>query len=225
MRARHCDAAVWQEGGLQGRGCDWYTFRSFGQQPRISADRHRCSGLVFSLILTIAHIFALLSGPVAKLFSSRWIKVVAKRSQFVCAELWMIVPPIFVCLIIAVTLLVPREPTQSRSAVPSRRAQSMISSDSSGQAALLRRVHRSLPSDQVFTVILRIRHYTSPERGSVLLTTTATGDPVVHSGGRLSIRPGIWPVVAKVRRDGASPLSALCSRLRVRWDSLPSFTT
>ena len=80
------------------------------------------SGLVFSLcILTIAHIFALLSGPVAKLFSkpldqSLW----PNGFEFVCAELWMIVPPIFVCLIIAVTLLVPREPTQSRSAVPSR---------------------------------------------------------------------------------------------------------
>jgi hypothetical protein len=80
------------------------------------------SGLVFSLcIQTIAHIFALLSGPVAKLFSkpldqSLW----PNGLEFVCAELWMIVPPIFVCLIIAVTLLVPREPTQSRSAVPSR---------------------------------------------------------------------------------------------------------
>ena len=72
------------------------------------------SGLVFSLcIQTIAHIFALLSGPVAKLFSkpldqSLW----PNGLEFVCAELWMIVPPIFVCLIIAVTLLVPREPTQ-----------------------------------------------------------------------------------------------------------------
>jgi hypothetical protein len=75
------------------------------------------SGLVFSLcILTIAHILALLSGPVAILFSkpldqSLW----PNGLEFVCDELWMIVPPIFVCLIIAVTFLVPREAAQSRS--------------------------------------------------------------------------------------------------------------
>jgi hypothetical protein len=80
------------------------------------------SGLVFSLcILTMAHIFALLSGPVASLFSkpldqSLW----PNGLRFVGDELWMIVPPIFVCLIIAVTFLVPREPAQPRAATPSR---------------------------------------------------------------------------------------------------------
>ena len=82
------------------------------QQPRYLLTGIAASGLVFSLcILTMAHIFALLSGPVASLFSkpldqSLW----PNGLRFVGDELWMIVPPIFVCLIIAVTFLVPASP-------------------------------------------------------------------------------------------------------------------
>jgi hypothetical protein len=80
------------------------------------------SGMVFSLcILTTAHIFALLAGPVARLFSksldqSLW----PSNLEYVGDELWTIVPPIFVCLIIAVTFLVPREPAKSRNPTPLR---------------------------------------------------------------------------------------------------------
>jgi hypothetical protein len=79
------------------------------------------SGIVFSLcILTMAHIFALLAVP-ARLFSkpldeSLW----PNGLDYVGDELWTIAPPIFVCLIVAVTVLVPREPAQSRAPAPSR---------------------------------------------------------------------------------------------------------
>jgi hypothetical protein len=80
------------------------------------------SGMVFSLcILTMTHIFVLLAGPVARLFSkpldqSLW----PNGLGYVGDELWTIVPPIFVCLIIAVTFLVPREPAQSRAPAPAQ---------------------------------------------------------------------------------------------------------
>ena len=69
------------------------------------------SGMVFSLcILTIAHIFVLLAAPVAHLFTkpldqSLWPTTLG----YVGDELWTMVPPVFVCLIISVTFLVPRE--------------------------------------------------------------------------------------------------------------------
>jgi hypothetical protein len=79
------------------------------------------SGIVFSLcILTIAHIFALLAGPVAVLFSKPLDQSLWPNSlEYVGDELWTMVPPIFVCLVIAVTFLVPREPTQSQTPAPS----------------------------------------------------------------------------------------------------------
>jgi hypothetical protein len=74
------------------------------------------SGMLFSVcILTTAHAFALLAGPVARLFGksvdqSLW----PSNLDNVGSELWTIVPPIFVCLMMAVSLLVPREPAQQR---------------------------------------------------------------------------------------------------------------
>ena len=77
------------------------------------------SGIVFFVaILTIAHLFALLAGPVARMFakpptraygraiSTMW----ATSSRRRCRRL-------FVCLIIAVTFLAPRERSQSRTPV------------------------------------------------------------------------------------------------------------
>jgi len=69
------------------------------------------SGMMFSLcILTTAHIFVLLAAPVAHLFTkpldqSLWPTTLG----YVGDELWTMVPPVFVCLIISVTFLVPRE--------------------------------------------------------------------------------------------------------------------
>jgi hypothetical protein len=74
------------------------------------------SGIVFFVaILTIAHLFALLAGPVARMFAkpldqSLW----PSNLDYVGDELSSMVPPIFVCLIIAVTFLAPRERAQSR---------------------------------------------------------------------------------------------------------------
>jgi hypothetical protein len=74
------------------------------------------SGMLFSIcILTIAHVFALLAGPVARLFGkapdqSLW----PNNLDNVGSELWTIVPPIFVCLIVAVSLLAPNESPQTR---------------------------------------------------------------------------------------------------------------
>jgi hypothetical protein len=78
------------------------------------------SGMVFSLcILTIAHIFVLFAAPVAHLFTKPLDQSLWPNSlEYVGDELWTIVPPIFVCLIISVTFLVPREapsPTRSTS--------------------------------------------------------------------------------------------------------------
>jgi hypothetical protein len=69
------------------------------------------SGMVFSLcILTIAHIFVLLAAPVAHLFTKPLDQSLWPTSLgYVGDELWTIVPPVFVCLIISVTFLVPRE--------------------------------------------------------------------------------------------------------------------
>jgi hypothetical protein len=78
------------------------------------------SGIVFSVaILTIAHIFALLARPVAHLFAksldqSLW----PSNLDYVFDELSSMVPPIFVCVLIAVTVLVPRGQDQSRAASP-----------------------------------------------------------------------------------------------------------
>ena len=77
------------------------------------------SGIVFFVaILTIAHLFALLAGPVARMFAkpldqSLW----PSHLDYVGNELSSMVPPIFVCLIIAVTFLAPRERSQSRTPV------------------------------------------------------------------------------------------------------------
>jgi hypothetical protein len=79
------------------------------------------SGMVFSLcILTIAHIFVLLAAPVAHLFTkpldqSLWPTTLG----YVGDELWTMVPPVFVCLIISVTFLVPREAQSSARSNPS----------------------------------------------------------------------------------------------------------
>jgi hypothetical protein len=69
------------------------------------------SGMVFSLcILTIAHIFVLLAAPVAHLFTKPLDQSLWPTSLgYVGDELWTMVPPVFVCLIISVTFLVPRE--------------------------------------------------------------------------------------------------------------------
>jgi hypothetical protein len=69
------------------------------------------SGMVFSLcILTIAHIFVLLAAPVAHLFTKPLDQSLWPTSLgYVGGELWTMVPPVFVCLIISVTFLVPRE--------------------------------------------------------------------------------------------------------------------
>jgi hypothetical protein len=67
--------------------------------------------MVFSLcILTIAHIFVLLAAPVAHLFTKPLDQSLWPTSlEYVGDELWTMVPPVFVCLIISVTFLVPRE--------------------------------------------------------------------------------------------------------------------
>jgi hypothetical protein len=69
------------------------------------------SGMVFSLcILTIAHIFVLLAAPVAHLFTKPLDQSLWPTSLgYVGGELWTMVPPVFVCLIISITFLVPRE--------------------------------------------------------------------------------------------------------------------
>jgi hypothetical protein len=74
------------------------------------------SGLMFSIcILTIAHVFALLAGPVATLFHRPFDQSLWPNDlDNVGHELWTIVPPIFVCLIVAVSLLVPRDPVHAR---------------------------------------------------------------------------------------------------------------
>lgn len=79
------------------------------------------SGMLFSIcILTIALVFALLADPIARLFGkpldqSLW----PNDLDNVGSELWTIVPPIFVCLMMAVSLLGPNEARQPRSPRPS----------------------------------------------------------------------------------------------------------
>lgn len=84
------------------------------------------SGMLFSIcILTIALVFALLADPIARLFGkpldqSLW----PNDLDNVGSELWTIVPPIFVCLMVAVSLLGPNEARQTRSPKPSPSATS-----------------------------------------------------------------------------------------------------
>ena len=79
------------------------------------------SGMLFSIcILTVALVFALLADPIARLFGkpldqSLW----PNDLDNVGSELWTIVPPIFVCLMMAVSLLGPNEARQTRSPKPS----------------------------------------------------------------------------------------------------------
>jgi hypothetical protein len=79
------------------------------------------SGMVFSLcILTIAHIFVLLAAPVPHLFTKPLDQSLWPTSLgYVGDELWTMVPPVFVCLIISVTFLVPREAQSSARSNPS----------------------------------------------------------------------------------------------------------
>src|SRR5260221_5976552 len=71
------------------------------------------SGMLFSIcILTVALVFALLADPIARLFGkpldqSLW----PNDLDNVGSELWTIVPPILVCLMMAVSLLGPNEAT------------------------------------------------------------------------------------------------------------------
>src|SRR5262249_50950622 len=84
------------------------------------------SGMLFSIcILTVALVFALLADPIARLFGkpldqSLW----PNDLDNVGSELWTIVPPIFVCLMMAVSLLGPNESRQTRSPRPSPSATS-----------------------------------------------------------------------------------------------------
>jgi hypothetical protein len=84
------------------------------------------SGMLFSIcILTIALVFALLADPIARLFGkpldqSLW----PNDLDNVGSELWTIVPPIFVCLMMAVSLLGPNQARQTRSPRPSPSATS-----------------------------------------------------------------------------------------------------
>lgn len=84
------------------------------------------SGMLFSIcILTVALVFALLADPIARLFGkpldqSLW----PNDLDNVGSELWTIVPPIFVCLMVAVSLLGPNEARQTRSPKPSPSATS-----------------------------------------------------------------------------------------------------
>jgi ABC-type multidrug transport system fused ATPase/permease subunit len=79
------------------------------------------SAMLFSIcILTIALVFALLAEPVARIFGksldqSLW----PSNLDNVGIEFWTIVPPIFVCLMVAVSLLAPRETPQMRNSGPS----------------------------------------------------------------------------------------------------------
>src|SRR5215831_2299667 len=84
------------------------------------------SGMLFSIcILAIALVFALLADPIARLFGkpldqSLW----PNDLDNVGSELWTIVPPIFVCLMMAVSLLGPNEAKQTRNPRPSPSAKS-----------------------------------------------------------------------------------------------------
>src|SRR5262245_29112296 len=84
------------------------------------------SGMLFSIcILTVALVFALLADPIARLFGkpldqSLW----PNDLDNVGSELWTIVPPIFVCLMLAVSLLGPNEAKQTRNPRPSPSAKS-----------------------------------------------------------------------------------------------------
>src|SRR6516225_3619541 len=84
------------------------------------------SGMLFSLcILTVALVFALLADPIARVFGkpldqSLW----PNDLDNVGSELWTIVPPIFVCLMMAVSLLGPHGARQTRSPRPSPSATS-----------------------------------------------------------------------------------------------------
>jgi hypothetical protein len=84
------------------------------------------SGMLFSIcILTIALVFALLADPIARLFGKALDQSLWPNDlDNVGSELWTIVPPIFVCLMMAVSLLGPNETRQTRSPRPSPSATS-----------------------------------------------------------------------------------------------------
>jgi hypothetical protein len=73
------------------------------------------SGLLFSVcLLMMAYFFALLADPIATLFGRAPDKSLWPSDlDNVVKEFWYIVPPIFVCLIVAVRLLVPSEQAQT----------------------------------------------------------------------------------------------------------------
>jgi hypothetical protein len=73
------------------------------------------STVLFALaLLILANIFALLVGPVATLFPNQPERLWPEDLSNVIAELWYIVPPIFISLLVAIFFLVPRNRSQSR---------------------------------------------------------------------------------------------------------------
>src|SRR5262245_2146056 len=79
------------------------------------------SGMLFSIcILAIALVFALLADLISCLFGKPFDQSLWPNDlDNVGSELWTIVPPIFVCLMMAVSLLGPNEARQTRSPRPS----------------------------------------------------------------------------------------------------------
>ena len=65
-------------------------------------------------LLILANVFSLLVGPVATLFPNQPERLWPEDFSNAIAELWYIVPPIFISLLVAVFFLVPRNRSQSR---------------------------------------------------------------------------------------------------------------
>jgi hypothetical protein len=65
-------------------------------------------------LLILAQVFSQLVGPVAQLFPNQIERLWPEDFTNAVAELWYIVPPIFISLLVAVFLLVPKDRSQGR---------------------------------------------------------------------------------------------------------------
>ncbi|MDQ6732912.1 MAG: hypothetical protein M3Z35_02160, partial [Nitrospirota bacterium] len=70
--------------------------------------------LLMLALLILANVFWLLVGPVAKLFPDQLERLWPEDFTNAVAELWYIVPPIFISLLVAVFFLVPHDRSQAR---------------------------------------------------------------------------------------------------------------
>jgi hypothetical protein len=167
------------------------------------------SGMLFSIcILTVALVFALLADPIARLFGkpldqSLW----PNDLDNVGSELWAIVPPIFVCLMVAVSLSGAKrsEADAEPKTIPVRHIERRPDRVLSIRCFRIRSMHWRHRCVQECRVALRVwEHLQRVERGPVSCQIDAPDDTVIHSGCGLPIHHMVSCILQ--RRDSAARL-------------------